>query len=157
MKNLKQNLKLWKNSMEMIDSDAALMVTALVWSKRSYSKRKQVGAVISKEGRIVSIGYNGTLPGDDNCCEDSNGVTKSTVLHAEENALAHCLKHGISADGSTVHVTLAPCEHCAGMLIYAGIKEVVYLERYRCDKGLQLLYKHGVKARKMELGFLGVY
>lgn len=126
-------------NMRQIDSDECLMATAALWGLRSHSKRKRVGAVISSEGRIVSIGYNGTLPDHDNCCEDENGVTKSTVLHAEENALSHCLRHGISVKDSTLHVTLAPCEHCACMIIYAGIKEVVYMEKYRSTAGLELL------------------
>ena len=129
--------------------DFTLMCTAMVWSKRSHAVRKKVGAVLSKQGRIISIGYNGTLPGSNNSCEDHNGNTKSTVLHAEENALAHCLKHGISPEGADLHITLAPCEHCAMMLIYSGIKRVVYLEQYRKDDGLKLLLDHGVEVYYM--------
>jgi len=140
--------------MNRLSLDEALMSTAVLWSHRSHANRKKVGAVLSNDGRIVSIGYNGTLPGSDNKCEDDSGVTKSTVLHAEENALAHCLKHGIPAKGLVLHVSLAPCEHCACMLIYSGIKEVVYLEKYRCSKGLTLLRNHGINVRQINLDFL---
>lgn len=129
----------------MVNIDEALMGTALLWAQRSHCNRNKVGAVFSQNGRVIAIGYNGTLPGEDNCCEDEHGDTKPTTRHAEENAMAHCLAHGVKTKGATVHLTLSPCEHCACMMVYAGIKKVVYLEKYRKTEGIDILISHSIK------------
>lgn len=93
----------------------------------SYCQRKQVGAVIVNEPNVI-YGFNGTLPGDENHCEDDEGKTKVDVIHAEENAL---LKAGLPiTEGATLYVTCGPCNHCTGMIITAKIKRVVFGEIY---------------------------
>jgi len=128
-----------------------LMETALVWSKASYCKRSNVGAVISLNSRIMSTGYNGTLPGEINICEDENNDTKHTVTHAEQNAILFCAKNGISTKGCSMYITLSPCIHCAKFIIASGIKEVFYLEKYRDIKGIELLKKFNVKTKQIFL------
>lgn len=93
----------------------------------SYCQRKQVGAVIVNEPNVI-YGFNGTLSGDENHCEDDEGKTKVDVIHAEENAL---LKAGLPiTEGATLYVTCGPCNHCTGMIITSKIKRVVFGEIY---------------------------
>ena len=121
-----------------------------VVAENSYCKRKQVGAIIARESRIISTGYNGTVAGLDNTCEDSGGNTKSTVVHAEANAILFAAKHGVPLLGATLYVSTAPCVECAKMIRQSGISGVYYLEEYRDTTGLDLLTVSGVKARRME-------
>lgn len=115
------------------------MDIAIRMSKNSYCERAQVGAcVVTKSGAIFA-GYNGTLPGFPNVCEDENGNTLSSVVHAEENCLYKLLKEGVSAEGATLYTTLSPCVNCARMIIASGIKDVYYLDKYYNDEGLKLL------------------
>lgn len=115
----------------------------------SYCVRSKVGAVLVKDGNIISMGYNGTPKGMDNCCEEvleddgveSIFVTKKEVLHAEMNAILKAAKTGNSVDGSTLYITLMPCVDCAKYLLQSGIKRVVYLDDYRDTAGVELLCK----------------
>jgi dCMP deaminase len=99
---------------------------------------KQVGAVIVKEGRILSTGYNGTPAGYTNCKDHWNGEytkdhhdwSKTYEIHAEMNALIWAARKGISIEGATIYVTLEPCSECSKNLIAAGIKEIVYDRAY---------------------------
>jgi dCMP deaminase len=122
-----------------------MMQTARLWSKKSYCKRSQVGAILEKDGRILGTGYNGTLVKNINDCEDSNGNTRPNVVHAEQNLIAFAARHGIATIGCTVYVTLSPCEHCAKLLVQAGITKVVYDTEYRDTTGLILLSENGVE------------
>lgn len=122
-----------------------LMRTAEVWATASHAKRNQVGCVITKDRRIMATGYNGTLPGDTNICEDDSGKTKDSVAHAEQNALMFCARNGIPTQGCHIYVTLSPCTHCAKLIIAAGISKVFYKEQYRCTEGLDLLKQFGVE------------
>jgi len=137
-----------------LELNEALMSTAIIWAQLSYCKRSKVGAVLSRDGRIVAAGFNGTLPGAANECEDENGDSKITVLHAEANAMAHCLQNGIKTKGTVLHITLSPCLVCAKQLIYAGITEVYYMEAYRITDGIDLLKEHGVIVRQFNSGLL---
>lgn len=99
---------------------------------------KQVGAVIVKEGRILSTGYNGTPAGYQNCCEYWNGEytkehhewSKTYEIHAEMNAIIWAARKGISIEGATIYVTLEPCSECSKNLIASGIKRIVYEKAY---------------------------
>jgi dCMP deaminase len=121
----------------------------------SHAIKKKVGCVIARNGRIISIGFNGTPAGFDNTCEytDENGElkTKDTVIHAEANALYWCARTEIITEGATCYVTLSPCKHCALGLIQSGVSRVVYEEEYwNNDKtGLELLKKAGVTVEKI--------
>lgn len=96
-------------------------------------------------------GYNGEYSGGSNICEDEAGLTKPTVIHSELNCVLRAAKEGISVLDSTLYVSLSPCQSCSSMLIQAGIKRVVYLEQYRCQKGIDLLRKAGIIVNKLEL------
>jgi dCMP deaminase len=129
--------------------DYALMETAVIWSELSRCKRSCVGAVIAKDGRIIATGYNGTPPGQDNCCEDCEGNTKQEVLHAEENAIVFCARHGLSTLGCELYTSLSPCPNCARMIAAAGIKRVFYKSQYRDASGIELLEKLDVEVVNM--------
>lgn len=126
------------------------MNVALQCAKLSHCKRKQVGCVIVKGGNIISIGYNGTPAGEDNCCEDETGeLTKYNVIHAEDNALRKLMVSHESSVGADVYCTLMPCERCASLLLSAKIKRLFYHQIYSCKSGIQKLEEHGVKCVKL--------
>ena len=120
------------------------MRMARVWSENSYCVRRKVGALMVKEQRIISDGYNGTPSGFENICEDENNVSKPYVLHAEANAISKVARSHNSSDGATLYVTASPCIECSKLIIQAGIKRVVYGELYRLTDGIDLLKRAGV-------------
>lgn len=101
--------------------------------------------MVVKGNMIISDGYNGTPSGFDNVCEDENGVTHPYVLHAEANAITKLARSSNNSDGSTLYVTASPCIECAKLIIQAGIKRVVYAEKYRLEDGINLLKKAGIE------------
>ena len=103
------------------------------WSKLSYCKRRQVGALIVKDKMIISDGYNGTPSGFENICEDDEGYTKWYVLHAEANAIVQAAKNGVSINGSEIFVTASPCYNCFKLIANSGINRIYYDEFYRDD------------------------
>ena len=109
----------------------------------SHCERTKVGSVIVKDGRIISMGWNGTPSGQDNCCEVDN-VTKPEVLHAESNALMKLARFHESGEGAILYNTLSPCMDCAKMIYQAGIKIVYFNEFYRDDSGIDALERFGV-------------
>lgn len=124
--------------------DRILLETAILWSEASRCERLKVGSVVARDTRIISTGFNGTLPGEDNRCEDLSGVTKETVVHAEQNALMFCAKHGLITQGCSLYSTIAPCPSCAKLIVSAGLTKVVYIEPYRNVLGLELLDNFGI-------------
>lgn len=113
-------------------------------AKRSHCVKAQVGAVLVKDTRIISIGYNGPPAGTHNCDEewpetgcprDSRGSC-SLALHAEENALLYAVKNGASLEDSTLYITLSPCLPCARLILTSGVKKVYYQDSYAEYKGL---------------------
>lgn len=114
-------------------------------ANESKANRYKVGAILVKDGNIISMGYNGTPNGFDNECEDENGNTKVEVLHAESNAITKCAKSTKSSENSILYCTLSPCVECAKLIIQSGIKEVYFKEFYRDRKGLILLLKANIK------------
>jgi len=131
----------------MKDKEKYMMDKAILASKQSYCKRNKVGAILVKEGRTLVDGYNGTLSGDSNVCEDGE-VTKECVMHAEQNIIAFAARYGISTLGCELYVTISPCVQCAKLLIQAGISKVVYKEEYRDTKGIDLLLQHNIIVKK---------
>jgi dCMP deaminase len=128
----------------------AFMDTADRFAQLSSSRRLHVGAVVVKENRIISIGYNGTPAGWDNNCEnefglDFNGnptlVTKDEVIHAEANAISKLARSNDSGLGSAMFITHAPCVDCAKLIYGAGINTVYYRNSYRDTSGLDFLIK----------------
>lgn len=114
-------------------------------AKESYCKRLQVGAIIVKDGNIISFGYNGTPSGMPNKCEESD-VTFSYVLHAESNAITKACKSPISTEGATMYITHSCCLECAKLIIQSGIKKVYFMHKYRDESGIKLLQNCGVYA-----------
>jgi dCMP deaminase len=106
--------------------------------KLSHCQRAKVGAVIVKNGNIVSFGYNGMPNGMENSCESEN-VTKSDVIHAEMNAILKAAKSGYQVDSATLYLTLSPCKECAKLILQSGIKRVMYSEEYRDTSGIEFL------------------
>lgn len=125
--------------------DVAYLRMAQEWAKLSHCERKQVGALIVKGRMIISDGFNGTPSGFDNCCEDEDGLTKWEVLHAEANAILKVAASTQSSQGSTLYITLSPCQQCSKLIHQAGIKRVVYSRAYRDTSGLDFLEKAGVE------------
>ncbi len=128
-----------------IKYDKAYLRIALEWSKLSYCKRKQVGAIIVKDRMIISDGYNGTPSGFENCCEDDTNTTKWYVLHAEANAILKVARSTQSCDGATLYITLSPCKECSKLIHQSGIKRVVYHQGYKDSTGIDFLIKAGVE------------
>jgi dCMP deaminase len=143
----------------------AFMDTAVRFSDLSSAVRLKVGAIIVKDDRIISIGYNGMPSGWTNVCEDVVDVqpsdarydyenftkelkTKPEVIHAEANAIAKLAKSHESGDGSTMFLTHAPCMDCAKQIFTAGIKQVFYKEDYRSKDGVVFLQQCDVKVAK---------
>jgi len=136
-----------------IEIDEAYMQMAEVWSKRSKANRLQVGALIVKNGRIISDGYNGMpagASGDDDVCEeyatpeDTVPRTKHEVLHAEANAILKLAAQGGGSEGATLYTTYSPCPECAKLIVQAKIARVVYRNHYRLPEGVERLEKRGV-------------
>ncbi|MCG2430031.1 deoxycytidylate deaminase [Aequorivita xiaoshiensis] len=124
--------------------DIAYLRMAREWSKLSYCKRKQVGALIVKDKMIISDGYNGTPTGFENCCEDDEGLTKWYVLHAEANAILKVASSTQSCEGATLYITMSPCKECSKLVHQAGITRVVYLNEYKDNAGIAFLEKAGI-------------
>ena len=136
----------------------AYMKTAETFAECSTARRLHVGAVIVKDDRIISIGYNGMPIGWDNNCEDEikwpNGeikflTTKPEVLHAETNAIAKLAKSTESGLGATMFVTHSPCMDCAKLVYQSGINTIYYRNSYRNEDGIQFLEKAGVLIEKI--------
>jgi dCMP deaminase len=130
--------------------DSRYMRMARIWAENSYCKRRQVGALIVKDGQIISDGYNGTPSGFENICEDDNNVTKPYVLHAEANAITKVARSSNSSENATLYVTASPCIECAKLIIQAGITRVVYGEKYRIMDGVELLERAGIDVQILE-------
>ena len=124
---------------------------ARIWAENSYCQRRQVGALVVKNKMIISDGYNGTPSGFENICEDEAGVTKPYVLHAEANAITKLARSGNNSEDSTLYVTASPCIECAKLIIQAGIRRVVYGEKYRLTDGVNLLERAGIEVEYKEL------
>jgi dCMP deaminase len=125
--------------------DRRYLDMARIWAQNSYCQRRQVGALVVKQGMIISDGYNGTPSGFENVCEDDNGVTKPYVLHAEANAITKLARSSNNSDGATIYITASPCIECAKLIIQSGIRRVVYGEKYRLTDGIDLLKRAGIE------------
>lgn len=144
------------------DFDDIFMELAVNLAKRSHCIKRHVGAVLTKDTRIISIGYNGPPAGTHNCDDewpdkgcprDSKGGC-SLAIHAEQNAILYAVKNKTSVEGSTLYVTLAPCLACARIIYSSGIEKVVFLNSYAeykgiaSDEGADFLQKFGVTVER---------
>jgi len=138
--------------------DDIYMELAVNLARRSHCIKRHVGAVLTLDTRIISIGYNGPPSGTHNCDEewpetgcprDSKGGC-SLAIHAEQNAILYAVKNKSSVEGATLYVTLSPCLSCARIIYSTGIQRVVYLNSYAehkglsTDEGIDFLNKFGV-------------
>ena len=128
----------------------AYMRMADVWAELSHCKRKKVGALIVKDRKIISDGYNGTPTGFENQCEDDENQTKWYVLHAEANAILKIAASTQSCDGATLYVTMSPCRECSKLIHQAGIRRVVYKQGYSDTSGIDFLKSAGVEIEQLE-------
>ena len=138
----------------------AYMKVAETFAGLSSAKRLNVGAIVVKDDRIISIGYNGMPSGWDNCCEeeviteyeshtDSALVTKAEVLHAESNAIAKLAKSPESGEGASIFITHSPCMECAKLIYQSGIATVYYKNDYRSTQGIEFLNKSNIEVVKV--------
>ena len=142
----------------------AYMTTAETFAGLSHARRLHVGAIVVKDDRIISIGYNGMPAGWDNNCEDETvemysgfeGAihrvklkSKPEVLHAETNAIAKLAKSTETGADATMFITHAPCLDCAKLIFQSGITSVFYRDSYRSEDGIQFLTKSGVKVEQV--------
>ena len=134
------------------------MKAAEGYSELSYAKRLKVGAIITKDDRVISIGYNGTPAGWDNNCEDeirypdTEGITLKTkpeVLHAEANAIGKLARSSESGINATMYLTHSPCFDCAKLIHVAGINKVFYRTKYRNTDGIEFLNKCNIEVEKI--------
>ena len=144
--------------------DLIFMKLATDLAARSHCVKAQVGAVLTKDTRIISIGYNGPPAGTHNCdeewpetgCPRDSKNSCSLALHAEENAILYAVKNGSILEGSTLYLTLSPCIACARIIYSSGIKKVWFKASYAeykglpSDEGVDFLNKFGVECMKAE-------
>lgn len=150
--------------MERPHFDDIFMELAVNLAKRSHCIKRHVGAVVVKDTRIISIGYNGPPAGTHNCdvvwpeegcARDSKGGC-SLAIHAEQNALLYAVKNNASVEGSTIYVTLSPCLACARIIYTMGVQKVIYLNSYAehkgipSDEGVDFLRQFGVSVEKYQ-------
>ena len=144
--------------------DDIYMELAVNLAKRSHCIKRHVGAVLTKDSRIISIGYNGPPSGTHNCDEEwpetgcprdsRNGC--SLAIHAEQNAILYAVKNKTAIEGATLYVTLSPCLACARMIYSMGIDRVIYLKSYAeyknlaSDEGVDFLKNFGITCMKYE-------
>lgn len=130
--------------------DKAYLRMAQTWAKLSHCERKQVGAIIVKDGMIISDGYNGAPAGFDNCCENDNGETHWYVLHAEANAILKVAKSTNNCKDATLYLTLSPCKDCSKLILQAGITKVVFIDKYKDTAGIDFLESAGIEILQIE-------
>ena len=135
------------------------MATAKIFAELSHARRLHVGAIIVKDDRIISIGYNGMPAGWDNNCEYEihqpvnrvDLVTKPEVLHAETNAIAKLARSSESGLGADIFITHAPCLDCAKIIYQSGIKRVFFGEAYRDTSGVDFLKNSDIKVEQIDV------
>jgi dCMP deaminase len=145
------------------------MDVAKLTAKESYCKRLQVGATLVKENYIIASGRNGTISGLENNCEEAGEIcefcdgkgcdkcdqrghtlkTSEFTLHAEQNIISFCAKHGINTKDTTLYVTHSPCKTCSKLIVQSGITRVVYAKNYRDSDGIDFLKKEGIEIIKI--------
>ena len=135
--------------------DEYFLRMALLASERATCQRLKVGAVIVKNKNVLATGYNGSASGEVHCIDEGclmrDGHCIRTI-HAEQNALLQCAKHGVNVNGASIYVTHFPCLHCTKRLVTVGIREIVYLNDYRNDEyALYLIERSGIKLRKVAI------
>lgn len=135
---LSQIKQLSINQTDRLDWNQYFMSIAVLASCRSPCNRLHVGSTIVKDNRLISMGYNGYIPGAEHNSRIRDGHEQS-IIHSEINAISNCAKRGVSLDGSKIYVTHYPCINCFRSIAACGIKEVIYLDDYHNDKIVEQL------------------
>ncbi|WP_462248586.1 deoxycytidylate deaminase [Ekhidna sp.] len=150
--------------MDRPEFDDIFMELAVNLAKRSHCIKRHVGAVLTKDTRIISIGYNGPPAGTHNCdlewpeegCPRDSKGSCSLALHAEQNAILYAVKNKTDVEGATLYVTLSPCIACARIIYTTKIHKVIYLKSYAeykgiaSDEGVDFLKKFGVEVEQYQ-------
>jgi dCMP deaminase len=145
-----QICKLTNNNSERLNWDEYFMSIALLASQRSPCTRLNVGSVIVKNNRLISMGYNGFIPGAPHISRVKDNHEQS-IIHSEINAITDCAKRGTSLEGSKIYVTHFPCINCFRSIAACGIKEIIYLEEYKNDQIVEeLANDSGIIITKLE-------
>ena len=151
-------MKKHRSALSRISFEKLFVETTKLVAKRSSCVKAQQAALLIKDNRIISFGYNGPPAGTLNCLEeggeevcgkDSNGSC-FLGIHAEQNAIGYAARNGIDTEGCIIYCTMTPCISCAKLISAAGIKEFYYLTEYRLDDGLKFLEYCGIKAWKIK-------
>lgn len=130
-----------------------LMDIALVVAQRSTCSRLQVGAVLARDGRVLSTGYNGAPSGLEHCRHELGANEPCTEsVHAEANAIVQAARHGVSTDETCLYLTHAPCLGCSGLILNSGVKGVFYQEFYKSELGIKRLKQSRVRVEKLGVG-----
>jgi dCMP deaminase len=138
------------NNNDRLNWDEYFMSIALLASQRSPCQRLHVGSVVVKDNRLISMGYNGYIPGAPHISRLKDDHEQS-IIHSEVNALADCAKRGASLSDAKIYVTHYPCINCFRSIAACGIKEVIYLQDYKNDEIVaQLAQDSGIKMRQLE-------
>ena len=150
--------KIKSNTNEQIDRlnwDEYFMSIALLASQRSPCARLKVGSVIIKNNRLISMGYNGYIPGAPHISRVKDDHEQS-IIHSEVNALADCAKRGASLSGAKIYVTHFPCTNCFRSIAASNIKEIIYLNDYNNSPIVEELARDsGIKLEKLTIYFVG--
>lgn len=136
------------------DKLKAHLKVAQAYAGLSTARRLKVGAVLVKDDRPVSVGYNGTPSGYDNVCElyiNGQLETKPEAIHAEANVIAFAAKNGVSTDGCIMVITDSPCFECSKLIVQSGINAVYYQTEYRITDSLKFLEENNVLVQKIDL------
>lgn len=124
-----------------------------VIAQRATCNRRQVGAVIVRNKRILTTGYNGSPPGMPHCTEVGCWMVDGhciRTIHAEQNAIVQAALHGVSTEGASIYVSAAPCVTCAKLIIAAGICRVIYADKYTDSLGEQMLQEKGLELHQVD-------
>jgi len=130
-----------------------MMMARDVIAQRATCNRRQVGAVLVRNKRILTTGYNGSPPGMPHCTEVGCWIVDGhciRTIHAEQNAIVQAALHGVSTEGATIYVSAAPCINCAKLIIAAGIACVIYADKYTNSLGEQMLQEGGIELRQLD-------
>lgn len=142
-----------KENSKQLRYDKAYLRMAQTWSELSHCSRKKVGAIIVKNGMIISDGFNGTPSEFDNCCENDDGDTHWYVLHAEANAILKVAKSTNNCQMSTLYLTLSPCKECSKLVLQSGINRVVFINSYKDESGINFLREAKIEVVQIEKPF----
>ena len=138
-----------KNNKSRLEWDEYFMSIALLASCRSPCERLHVGSVIVKNNRIISMGYNGFIPGAPHISRIQDNHEQS-IIHSEINAITDCAKRGTSLDNAKIYITHYPCPHCFRSIAASNIKEIIYLNDYNNSPIVEeLAHDSGIKITKI--------